>query len=186
MIQPMIAQKPDKLRQLQYPTAIERKYDGFRAFIIKETGDLRLLSARQGIDETNRYPTLISSLRTLPDGMYDGEVYCPRYPGQASARTAVNEKEIKFAIFDIPTLQSPYLLRRIQVQTLPTSQRYHPSEVYSLNTTSYSGVKEILNRILSINYMGFQLYEGVICKPLSSPYLAGERKCWVKLKNKIA
>jgi bifunctional non-homologous end joining protein LigD len=159
--------------------AYEVKWDGFRA-IVSTIDGLRVRS-RRGWDMTDRVPELAG----LPEGLVlDGELLAIGDDGRPSFPRLANRIlhghggiAISYVVFDVlahdgeATIVLPYRKRRAVLERLPlATAEWCPTDVYEDGERLFAAVVE-------------QGLEGIVAKPLASPYRPGERE-WVKVKNR--
>lgn len=176
--------------------AFEMKWDGIRAIIEIESGEVQIYG-RRGRQETLRFPELLPDLRALPcdQAVLDGEIVALDRSGAPSfellqprinlARPAEIEAArrltpVQLVLFDLlslnghPLLAEPYLHRRTLLESLdpPAGARVQippavPGELAeALQTSAALGL------------------EGVVAKRLDSSYEPGRRsESWLKFKH---
>ncbi len=176
--------------------ASEFKWDGVRAVAYVEGGRVRLAS-RNDLDITGAYPELQQLGRSLGarPAVLDGEIVAFDPAGrpsfsllqqrmhvrdQASVRRLSRTIPLSYLIFDVmhldghSTVELPYRERRRLLESLrlagdhwatPTSYREPPARVMAAAAE--------------------QGLEGVVCKRLASPYVAGRRsEDWIKVRRR--
>jgi bifunctional non-homologous end joining protein LigD len=157
----------------------EEKYDGFRLLAYKEGNMVSLLS-RNGIDRTQTYRTIAAAIAKLPDRtlLLDGEVVAFD-THHISRFQLLQEGEIPrvYAVFDClyrngrDLRAQPLALRRQAMEeAIRGSQLLFPSHRMDPN-----------------GFVAFQKakargYEGIVAKDLSSPYIQGRTRKWLKFK----
>jgi bifunctional non-homologous end joining protein LigD len=157
----------------------EVKWDGFRAIVSTENG-LRVRS-RRGWDMA----ALLPELAKLPAGLVlDGELVAPDEEGRPSfprlsprilhGRPGIH---VTFIVFDVlrvegfSTMDNSYQERRRVLEELELqSAHWCTTPVFDDGQALFSTVEE-------------QGLEGIVAKPLDSPYRPGERG-WIKVKNR--
>ncbi|HLS13595.1 MAG TPA: ATP-dependent DNA ligase [Beutenbergiaceae bacterium] len=174
--------------------ALERKWDGVRAVLQVEDGDLRIFG-RSGREATAHYP----DLSDLPDSVHaaravlDGEIVAldalgrphfsvlqPRMQaGPAGARAAAQRQPVDLMLFDVLSvdghdlMEYPYHRRRQMLQTLIA-----PAGRIHLPPTLDGPVAEAL---ADTRQEGL---EGLVAKRTDSPYQPGRRaRTWVKIRH---
>lgn len=175
IIKPMLAHKTRDIKKARFPAAVEVKYDGIRA-IVEVTNGRASIQTRDGKDWTSRYSNLAYHLSTLPDGLYDGEIYIPGIRGPDQAVKVKYRGEVVFVAFDIPGRGS-WLERRHKL-----TQRVGKGNG-RIRISKIVGVAQDLKQAAIL--AGREIKkgeEGVILKPLDSQYYEGERREWVKIK----
>jgi bifunctional non-homologous end joining protein LigD len=178
VFRPMLVMKTIDREKLEFPAAAEVKYDGIRAIVRVKDGRSSIQS-RNGEDYTNRYRSLCYHLSKLPDGLYDGEIYCPENRGSSTALSSQTQSNVKYRLFDVPELPYPYLLRRMKVVEAvrgAKSSRIVAADVIGI-AQNYNDAKKYASKVISGGG------EGVVLKPLRSPYCEGERCHWLKIKE---
>ena len=177
--------------------AYEMKWDGMRALIGVEGGDVWLTS-RAGNDATARFPEIAPIAEALGgvDALLDGELVAlddggvpsferlqPRM--QAHGRTAVEKgmaaQPVVLMLFDVlwlaghSTCDLPYRERRELLERLALADRS-----WQTPPTTYGGGDAVLatSRALGL--------EGVVAKRVDSPYRPGRRAdSWRKVKTTL-
>jgi bifunctional non-homologous end joining protein LigD len=190
----MLAVPSARLPPDDLPWAFEMKWDGMRAIVGVDDGDVWVTS-RAGNDATERFPELAglgAALRTV-DALLDGEVVALDEHGvpsferlqprmQAHGRTAVRERAavqpVVYMVFDLlwiagqSTCDLPYRERRALLERLELAD-----SSWQVPPTTFGGGAAVLaaSRTLGL--------EGVVAKRADSPYLPGQRAdAWRKVK----
>jgi bifunctional non-homologous end joining protein LigD len=177
----------------EHDWAFEMKWDGYRAVIYVENGNVRLLS-RNGNDLTDTFPELIQPLRDAVgarSAVLDGEVVALDRHGRPSfhllqSRAGLSEDEsaarsasIELMLFDLLELEGhditgdDYDVRRATLEQVvtPTGPVRVPPE--------FDGDFEAARA--SSEQLGL---EGIVAKERDSPYLPGKRsRSWIKVKH---
>ena len=157
----------------------EEKYDGVRLLAYKEGSRVRLLS-RNAKDNTARFPNIAEAIAKLKPVtlLLDGEVVV--FDRKDISRFQLLQEgkgEATFAVFDCLYVDGKDLRRK------PLSER-RPI----LETVVRAGGPLLLSRRLDKNGLkAYQIakrrgYEGLVAKDLSSPYVEGRSKFWLKVK----
>lgn len=157
----------------------EEKYDGYRILAYKEGKRVRLLS-RNEIDRTDRYPNVVAAIADLrpPTLLLDGEVVS--FDKKAVSRFQLLQEstgEPVYAVFDC-LFRAGEDLRRA-----PLSHRCDTLEKLIVSSKAL-----FLSRRLAANGLdAFRTaqrrgYEGLVAKDLTSPYVQGRSKLWLKVK----
>ena len=194
-IAPMLATPADRLPPDDSAWAYEFKWDGVRALVFVDDGNVCVQGRRQ-VEVTDRYPELAGIADAL-DGrsaVLDGEVVAVDERGRpsfqllqqrmhvasaADARRRMAQVPVAWLGFDVlaldgnPTLDLPYTERRRLLEGLGLAgPRWqvppsHPGDGPSVLEASRAAV-----------------LEGIVAKRLDSRYEPGRRsRCWLKLKN---
>jgi bifunctional non-homologous end joining protein LigD len=177
-VQPMLAtliQRPFHKSGWVY----EEKYDGFRILAYKEGTRVSLLS-RNGNDRTPTYARLAAAVAKLPDRtlLLDGEV------------VAFDERQVsRFQLLQegkVPPLYAAFdclYQNGRDLRAEPLSERRSPLE------EAIQGSKLLFpsHRLDQNGLAAFQIakakgYEGIVAKDLSSPYVEGRSRKWLKCK----
>ena len=157
----------------------EEKYDGFRNLAYKEGTSVSLLS-RNGKDHTQTYASLAAALAKLPDRtlLLDGEVVAFD-KREVSRFQLLQEGKVPplYAVFDC-LYQNGHDLR-----AEPLSRRRSVMEV------AIRGSKLLFpsHRLDPNGLATYQMakangYEGMVAKELTSPYIEGRSRKWLKCK----
>ncbi|MGE8614815.1 MAG: DNA ligase D [Achromobacter veterisilvae] len=168
----------------------EVKYDGYRILCRFQHGRARLVS-RSGKDWTERMAPLADALSALglPDGWMDGEVVCLDERGLSDFQLLQNAldgrtEDLSFMAFDLPYWDGADLRR------LPLSERQ--SRLEAVLAALPEGGPLLMTQRLEVadGTEGRAAWaeacrlslEGLICKRLDAPYVAGRGTAWLKLK----
>jgi DNA ligase D-like protein (predicted ligase) len=195
-IQPMLATTgdlPDDVARW----ALEIKWDGVRALVYIDRGQVRAVG-RRGIEATSRYPELQVLADLLPDqtAVIDGEVVAFDAEGRPSFERLQNRMHVDrpdarlirrvpvhYVAFDLPYLSGhelydlPYRDRRALLDGLELAAGPIEAPPY-LHGAEVDQVRELRD------YTREQGLEGLIAKRLDSPYRPGRRvDFWLKVKN---
>ncbi|GAA0344596.1 hypothetical protein GCM10010151_37910 [Actinoallomurus spadix] len=168
----------------------ELKWDGVRAVAYVQGGSVRLMS-RNDKDITRSYPELAALARMLRrPAILDGEIVALRggRPSFATLQSRMHVQRpgarlvravpVQYYLFDLlhlgeeSLLSRPYTERRDRLDELGVDRppvRVPPWWRGEGETVSSVGLAQGL--------------EGVVGKPLASPYLPGRRGPWIKVKN---
>ncbi len=176
--QPMLATLVAK--PFQHPGWIyEEKYDGDRVLAYKEGARVALLS-RNGKDHTDRFPKIAGAIEKLRPVtlLLDGEVVV--FDSKSISRFELLQRgkgEPTYAVFDCLFVDGEDLRQR------PLSERRAVLE----SVVPSNGVLLLSHRLGSNGLEAFEIakrtgYEGLVAKDLSSPYVGGRSRSWVKVK----
>lgn len=157
----------------------EEKYDGYRILAYKEGKRVRLLS-RNDIDRTERFPETAAAIANLrpPTLLLDGEVVV--FDKKSVSRFQLFQESKGhpvYVVFDCLFCAGQDLRRA------PLSKRRDTLE-NSIGSTK----RLLLSRRLAANGLdAFRAaqrggYEGLVAKDLTSPYIQGRSKLWLKVK----
>jgi len=157
----------------------EEKYDGDRILAYKEGDRVRLLS-RNGKDRTERFPRLVQAIQGLrPDSLLlDGEVVVfDRKQVSRFQLLQQGQGDAVYVVFDClyragkDLRHEPLCKRRAVLEKtigegrlLRLSRRLSGSGLQAYRVAKRKG------------------YEGLVAKDLSSPYIEGRSKYWLKVK----
>lgn len=163
----------------------EMKYDGYRMELITERDGAKLFT-RNGHDWTERFPEIATAAASLPAATLDGEAVVfdeqglSDFPALAAALGNGPAAPMTFVAFDV--LRS----RGRDVTGLPLSKRkellegllakFEIPELIRIAPTMRGDGQELLEHIAASGG------EGLIAKRLSSTYLSGRSKSWLKIK----
>jgi len=177
-VQPMLATLVREASN-RHGWTYEEKYDGVRLLAYKEGTHVRLLT-RNDIDRTERFPHIATAIRNLRHAnlLLDGEVVVFDRKRVSKFQLLQNgAKDSVFAVFDCLYVegndlrQEPLTKRRVAMEdAIGSSKILFPSRVLSPNGLEASRIAQ---------GKGF---EGVVAKDLSSPYVEGRSKFWLKIK----
>lgn len=192
---PMLAISADALPPDADRYAVELKWDGMRAIVECEGGEVRIASRRRTV--TRGYPEL-AGLGAALDGhraVLDGEIVTFGDGGRPSferlqhrmsvdlpSPRVVAEYPVAFLAFDVlwldgrALLPEPYTERRAVLESLPLDGRHWQVPVAG------QGGDEGEALLAASRRLGL---EGVVAKRLDSPYEPGMRsRCWLKVKTR--
>lgn len=169
----------------------EVKWDGMRIMAEVRDGTVRLYT-RTGAEATDRFPEVVTALRTFPDALLDGEVVAlvdgrPSFAvlaeriharGPAAARLAAH-RPVNYLLFDVlrlagrPLLEEPWQRRRELLEALP------PTDSTVLVPDTYPDGQALFQASAA------QGLEGVVSKRRDSRYRPGQRSsAWVKVPHR--
>ncbi len=201
-LRPMLATPAKDLPVDDEHWAYEMKWDGMRALVGVEGGDVWLTS-RAGNDATTRFPELLPIGDALGgvDALLDGEIVALDESGapsfellqprmQAHGRSAVQERAattpVVLMVFDVlwlaghSTLELTYTERRTLLERLGLagpSWQTPPTTYGAMGEGTGEAVREA-SRALGL--------EGVVAKRIDSPYRPGKRAdSWRKVKSVV-
>jgi bifunctional non-homologous end joining protein LigD len=157
----------------------EEKYDGVRMLAYKEGQNVSLIS-RNGIDRSNRYPTVAAEVERLNANtlLLDGEivVFDPRRVSRFQLLQQGKGK-VQFAVFDCLYKDG----KDLRHETLSSRRKALEQAVKP------SATVEIAKRLANDGLQAFETatkrgLEGVIGKDSSAPYSEGRSTAWLKVK----
>lgn len=159
----------------------EQKYDGARIIAVVQDGNARLFS-RSGKEKTSMFPEI--KIETVKNAILDGEIISGNSFNDMQHRfrqngvsQAVKEYPAKYAVFDILECSD------IDLRSMSLWKR---KEILKLNlkeTNNVTLAPYVQDGVTLFNFMKEHQLEGVIGKPLSSPYIEGNRTNWLKVKT---
>ena len=157
----------------------EEKYDGDRILAYKE-GNRVLLLSRNEKDHTQRFPKIADAIRELrPDTvLLDGEVVV--FDKQRVSRFQLlqrGEGKPVFAVFDCLYCDGEDLRRAPLARRQDVLEKVIGSSPELLVAHQLAG-----NGLEAFRMAQRHGYEGLVAKDLSSPYVAGRSKLWLKVK----
>lgn len=157
----------------------EEKYDGDRLLAYKEGGHVKLLS-RNAKDRTAKYPSIVSAILRLRPAtlLLDGEVVV--FDSDRVSRFQLLQQgkgDPVYAVFDCLYADGKDLRRE------PLSARRHALE----QIVTPKGPLMLSHQLSNDGLEAFKAakklgYEGVVAKDLSSPYVEGRSRLWLKVK----
>lgn len=157
----------------------EEKYDGYRIVAYKEGKRVRLLS-RNDIDRTDRFPGVVAAVANLRPVtlLLDGEV------------VVFDKKEVsRFQLFQESKGDPVYAVFDCLFCAGRDLRKTPLSERRDILEKSIAPTKTLLlSRRLAANGLdAFRMaqrrgYEGLVAKDLTSPYVQGRSKLWLKVK----
>ena len=176
----------------------EEKYDGYRILAYKEGSRVRLYS-RNAIDRTDRFFNVAAAMSTLRHStlLLDGEVSAFDREGVSRFQLLQNLGAGKsvFAVFDClykdgQDLRSrPLSERRLALEESLAPNKL-PSKTRNKASQNKIGPNKVIvpsSRLASDGLEAYRLaierkFEGLVAKDLSSPYVEGRSRFWLKVK----
>lgn len=167
--------------------AYEVKWDGWRMVAVR-TDATALVYSRPGQNMSDQFPEIAKATMGLPAGtVLDGEVVVIRGGKSAfqalqnhrSMSAADREASLRYVAFDVlqvdgeDVTKKPFTERKALLQTLITMLA-SPYVIFGAYTTDGRAAWALAEA---------NDFEGIIAKPLNSPYRLGERGTWLKLKR---
>jgi len=169
----------------------EVKFDGERGKLCKSGNKIELIN-RRGKDIGSQFPELIEMAKSLPDGVFDGEIYVPANEADkdkptTGGRTNVNPKDalilskIKPAVFkcwDVLKWEDHYVVDKTYEERKELLGR-----VDSLHITGFDGVFPEEDPRKAWDEIVAGGNEGMVAKRVGSGYQFTRSSDWVKLKT---
>ena len=165
--------------------AHEIKFDGYRMQLRVERGKAVLLT-RKGLDWSARFPEIVASGASLPDGIVDGEVVALDHAGAPSfsaLQAAISDGRtagLTYFVFDL------LFAGKADLRSLPLSER--KTRLQALVEGAPPNVRYVEHFVTageemleSVSRMGL---EGIISKRLDAPYQSGRSESWGKAKTR--
>jgi bifunctional non-homologous end joining protein LigD len=176
----------------------EEKYDGYRILAYKEGSRVRLYS-RNAIDRTDRFSVVAAAMSTLrsPTLLLDGEVSVFDREGVSRFQLLQNLGAGKsvFAVFDCLYKDGQDLRRRpLSERRVALEESLAPDKPANKTRNKVAQKQVPLNKIIvpsaRLASNGLEAYrlavqrkfEGLVAKDLSSPYVEGRSRFWLKVK----
>jgi len=199
----------DALKELvnfeHYPTAVEKKMDGFRVIVHKKDGELRFYS-EDGIDVKHRFPWFVERIKKINHDiildtemeLWDGGVHQSREIASGYARREEPAKEGEDHNFVMNVFDILWYDKDIHELPLEERKKY-------LKKIKFDSETEEIPKTPSINLVPWHVAnndeelikwarhvsslpgsEGAVVKSLKSPYeLDGESRYWYKYKKHL-
>jgi bifunctional non-homologous end joining protein LigD len=176
----------------------EEKYDGYRILAYKEGSRVRLYS-RNAIDSTGRFFEIASAMSALRPStlLLDGEVSVFDREGVSRFQLLQNLGAGKsvFAVFDClykdgqDLRRRPLSERRVALEESLASNKLQ-NKTRNKATKNKAGLNQVIvpsSRLASDGLEAYRLatqrkFEGLVAKDLSSPYVEGRSRFWLKVK----
>jgi bifunctional non-homologous end joining protein LigD len=157
----------------------EEKYDGVRMWAYKEGNHVSLIS-RNGIDRTSRYPSISNAVKALKHKTLalDGEIIAIDAKKVSRFQYLQQGKGIlQFAVFDVAYANGEDLRRKkLSYRRETLEELIRPSELLLLSARLHpDGLK-------AYQIAARRGLEGVIGKNVSSFYVEGRSREWLKVK----
>ncbi|HTC66974.1 MAG TPA: non-homologous end-joining DNA ligase [Candidatus Acidoferrum sp.] len=175
----------------------EEKYDGYRILAYKEGPRVRLYS-RNALDRTDRFFDVAAAMSSLRPStlLLDGEVTVFDREGVSRFQLLQNLGTGKsvFAVFDCLYKDGQDLRRRPlserRVALEQSLEGNKPSNQTRNNVTKNKSMHQVVvpsSRLTSNGLEAYRLaiqrkFEGLVAKDLSSPYVEGRSRFWLKVK----
>jgi bifunctional non-homologous end joining protein LigD len=176
----------------------EEKYDGYRILAYKEGSRVRLYS-RNAIDRTDRFFDVAAAMSTLRPStlLLDGEVSVFDREGVSRFQLLQNLSAGKsvFAVFDCLYKDGQDLRRRpLSERRVALEESLAPNKLPGKTRNKVGQKKGLLNKVIvpsarlaSDGLEAYRLaiqrkFEGLVAKDLSSPYVEGRSRFWLKVK----
>jgi bifunctional non-homologous end joining protein LigD len=171
----------------------EEKYDGYRILAYKEGSRVRLYS-RNAIDRTDRFFNVAAAMSTLQPStlLLDGEVSIFDREGVSRFQLLQNLGAGKsvFAVFDCLYKDGQDLCSRpLSERRVALEESLAPNKPASKTRSKVAPNKVIVPsaRLASDGLEAYRLaiqrkFEGLVAKDLSSPYVEGRSRFWLKVK----
>jgi bifunctional non-homologous end joining protein LigD len=171
----------------------EEKYDGYRILAYKEGSRVRLYS-RNAIDRTDRFSEVAAAMSRLWPStlLLDGEVSVFDRAGVSRFQLLQNLGTGKsvFAVFDCLYKDGQDLRRRsLSERRLALEESLAPNKLPNKTRNKVAPHKLIVPsaRLASDGLEAYCLaiqrkFEGLVAKDLSSPYVEGRSRFWLKVK----
>ncbi len=173
----------------------EAKLDGYRIEAVRAASGKVTLYTRNAHDWTARFPTIASAIAdwSMPPMTLDGEVIA-HVPSGGSAFQALQEAigprsktpralpstlPLRFVVFDLLMLDGQDV-RRLALRDRQTLLRevlkQRPARSPILPVRRFASRRTALDAACAAGL------EGVVCKRLDAPYVAGRHRQWIKVK----
>jgi bifunctional non-homologous end joining protein LigD len=176
----------------------EEKYDGYRILAYKQGSRVRLYS-RNAIDRTDRFSDVAAAMSALRPStlLLDGEVSVFDREGVSRFQLLQNLGAAKsvFAVFDCLYKDDQDLRRRpLSERRVALEESLAPSKYPAKQGSKESQKKGWQNKVIvptaRLASNGLEAYrlairrkfEGLVAKDLSSPYVEGRSRFWLKVK----
>lgn len=173
----------------------EAKLDGYRIEAVRTASGKVTLYTRNAHDWTARFPTIAEALAawSMPAMTLDGEVIA-RVPSGVSAFQALQEAigprskspraqpstlPLRFVVFDLLTLDGQDvrgLALRDRQTLLREVLKQRPARSPIMPVRRFASRRTALEAACDAGL------EGVVCKRLDAPYVAGRHRQWIKVK----
>jgi bifunctional non-homologous end joining protein LigD len=157
----------------------EEKYDGVRMIAYKEGERVSLIS-RNAIDRTARYPEIASAIQKLKARTLciDGEIVV--FDSKNVSRFQLLQQgkgHSRYAVFDCLYTDGEDLRKKeLSVRRAALERFVRPSTPILLSASLSS------NGIKAFQIASKRGFEGIVCKNLSSIYVEGRSREWLKVK----
>lgn len=171
----------------------EAKLDGYRIEAVRtSTGDVTLFT-RNALDWTARFPAVARALADwpLPSATLDGEIVAVTPDGRNSFQTLQQAMQrvgtpagsagvrLRYVVFDLLTLDGTDVRRlplRDRRALLREALASRPARSIVQPVKTFATRGDVLQRACAAGL------EGLVCKRLDAPYVAGRHRHWLKMK----
>ncbi|GMA30059.1 ATP-dependent DNA ligase [Litorihabitans aurantiacus] len=175
------------------PFAYEPKWDGFRAIVLVDDGDVEILS-RSGKSMTRYFPDVVEAARAeLPDRVVvDGEIVLARgsrldfellgqriHPAASRVAMLAEHAPANLVVFDVLALGDDVVMDR------PLAERIEVLDGLGLSGPRVHPTPRTRDAALAQEWLGIfegAGLDGVMAKPLADPYAPG-RRTMLKIKH---
>jgi len=196
-IKPMLAKSCDEdnielIAKKQRSTVAEIKYDGFR-IQIHAGKNIRMYSRNLIEIDNELFPEIISSARSLPDGVWDGEILGQgtRREGHSAIKKRFSSAYSKDLIEQFPLNVRVFdcmMFGKKNIMNLPLDSRREyiernvsEGEIKKAERFEVAGANEISDVYEKVLSMGL---EGIVCKDSQGIYIPdGRGDEWLKVKK---
>jgi bifunctional non-homologous end joining protein LigD len=166
----------------------EIKHDGFRALLRIDRGKAQALT-RNGYDWSDKYQRIVEACAKLTCGsvLIDGEVIVQNEKGVsdfAALRAAIEREphRLVFLAFDLLFLNGQDLRRAPLLERRARLEGLIPKDPCSAIQFSDHYDGEGIDLFKGACELGL---EGIVSKRTAAPYLSGQSKLWLKIKNTV-
>lgn len=165
----------------------EIKFDGYRMQLRIEAGAVTLRS-RRGLDWTHRFPEIAADSKSLPNGLYDGEIVAldehgaPDFAGLQAALSDGKTGGLVFFLFDQLFAAGedlrplPLRDRKVRLEQVLGEGADKGSGRLRFVEHFESGGDAVLSSACRMHL------EGIVSKRLDAPYRSGRSENWTKAK----
>jgi ATP-dependent DNA ligase len=175
------------------PFAYEPKWDGFRAIVLVDDGEVEILS-RSGKSMTRYFPDVVEAARAElpPRVVVDGEIVLARgsrldfellgqriHPADSRVRMLAEHAPANLVVFDVLALGDDVVMGR------PLAERIEVLDGLGLTGPRVHTTPRTLDAAVAQEWLGVfegAGLDGVMAKPLADPYAPG-RRTMLKIKH---
>lgn len=167
----------------------EVKLDGYRIEAVRTSAGAVTLFTRNALDWTARFPAVARALADwpLPSATLDGEIVAVAPDGRSSFQTLQQALQpagsagmrLRYVVFDLLSLDGTDVRRlplRDRRALLREALASRPARSIVQPVKTFAARGDALQRACAAGL------EGLVCKRLDAPYVAGRHRHWLKVK----
>ena len=167
--------------------AHEIKFDGYRVQVRVQNRKVQIRT-RTGIDWTKKFAAVAKAAKTLPDGIFDGEICAldddnlPSFPLLQAALSEGESEGLVFFAFDL-LVDGKEDTRALPLTTRKERLKARIEDADAGETIRYVEHFETSGAEMWASALKMKL-EGIVSKRLDAPYVSGPHGGWTKAKSR--